>query len=159
MTMNIDFWDLGRLIRADRWMFIDSGETDPNWLVAVEFVFEGGAIVVEAVPEDDTISVHSSAGALKHWSGASTRLAAAHPACGCGVRWAWSLTNHQGYADGFQIEFASDQPAPGFQFVTEASRLVEFTVERARERSFSSRPASSSLDAPPRSEARQARRR
>jgi hypothetical protein len=129
VATDIDFWDLGRLLRADRWAFADDGETDPDWLVAVEFMFENGTIVVEAVPEDDTISVHT--GALEHWSGDAVRVAESHRARGCAVQRAWFLTNNRGYRDGFQISFHSGKVEMTLQFVTIASRLVEYLVETA----------------------------
>ncbi|MCO5319819.1 MAG: DUF6334 family protein [Microthrixaceae bacterium] len=128
----IDFWALGPLRRVDRWVFLDDSGIDDNWLIAVEFGFAEGAVAVEAVPDDDTVSVHAATGVLTHWAGESVRLAADHPAVGLGVRWAWLLTNHQGYMDGFQIEFAFDGASIPLQFVAQASRLVEFDVtERA----------------------------
>jgi hypothetical protein len=130
---NIDYWELGLLRQVDRWMFVsDSGETNHDWLVAAEFLFDDGAIVVEAVPDDDTISVHAATGALTHWAGESACITADHPAVGLGVRWAWSLTNHRGYADGFQLELAFERATMRLQYISEASRLVEFDVtERA----------------------------
>jgi hypothetical protein len=123
----VDWWELGRLVRVDRWLF-DSDEAGHDWLVAIEFVFEKGAIVVEAVPDDDTVSVHVATDALTYWEGESVRVTADHAAIGMGVRWAWSLTNQQGYVDGFQVELTSDRERVRLQFVTVASRLVIFDV-------------------------------
>jgi hypothetical protein len=111
-------------------MFVAEPGERSDWLVAVEFHFELGGVVVEAVPDDDTVSVHPAQDAPKHWAGEATCTPSAHPAVGCQVSWAWWLTNHQGYQDGFQIEFVAGPLVVRQQFLVVASRLLEFDVGR-----------------------------
>src|SRR5262247_160154 len=95
--------DGGRLISVRYALF----EGDPRFITAVELQFESKSAVFRAVADDDTLA--ASLGPLKselyetlvevddseQWS----------KCIGCGVRWAWQLTNQQGYSDGVRLEF------------------------------------------------------
>jgi hypothetical protein len=97
-------------------------EGNPRFITAVGLRFEALSAVLRAVPDDDTLAV--SLGRLAREPG-ETLIDAADsgpwPACmGLGIRWAWCLTNQQGYSDGVRPEFGE----PG----GESSAVVEVVV-------------------------------
>lgn len=81
-------------------------EGDPQFITAVELRFESLTAVLRAV-SDDTLAVSLST--LVPQLGETlieTADSAPWPACiGLGIRWAWRLTNQQGYSDGVRLEF------------------------------------------------------
>jgi uncharacterized protein DUF6334 len=120
----------GRLVRV-RYALFDGG---PRFVTAVELKFESRSAVFRAVADDDTLA--ESLGELKlepyetlvevndseQWSNC----------IGCGVCWAWQLTNQQGYLDGVRLEFSE----PGevgravIELIVVASSIQLFTAAR-----------------------------
>lgn len=92
--------------------------------------FERGAVMIEAVGDDDTISVR----AVREGDGeVLSELTPWRDGIGRGVIWVWSLTNQQGYQDGLQLEFGKpaqpDQPDQlSVQIMAAASVLHVSTV-------------------------------
>jgi hypothetical protein len=73
-----------------------------NSISAVELQFQELAITLSAVADDDTISISQASlaqptpvGYSAHWD-----QCLGHP-----LRWAWLMTNQQGYTDGIRLEF------------------------------------------------------
>jgi hypothetical protein len=97
-------------------------EGNQQFITAVELRFESLTAVLRAVQDDDTLAV--SLGMLAPEPG-ETLIDAADsgpwPTCmGLGIRWAWCLTNQQGYSDGVRLEFG----VPGVA----SSAVVELVV-------------------------------
>jgi hypothetical protein len=97
-------------------------EGDPRFIIAIELRFQLLSAVFRAVADDDTLAM--SLGPLV--PGPDETLIEAHKsapwsACvGLSIRWAWQLTNHQGYNDGVRLEFSG----PG----QESGTIVELVV-------------------------------
>jgi hypothetical protein len=97
-------------------------DDDPNFVTAVGLRFESMSSAFRAVEDDDTLAV-----SLGNLSSTETEelIDSTHSdpwsAClGLGLRWAWRLTNQQGYSDGVRLEFGDpDKPS---------SLMVEMTV-------------------------------
>ena len=69
------------------------------------FSFERGTLSVAAEGEFDTVALREGGPTLA----SSTDLAHSDPwaeAVRCGPLWLWTLTNQQGFVDGFQAQFA-----------------------------------------------------
>jgi len=84
--------------------------------------FETQSIVISAEPQDDTIRVQYGGATLPF----REDLTAREPwrtLVGCGVIWAWKLTNQNGYHDGYQIEFARPGECWAIQFMSEGGAL------------------------------------
>ena len=99
-------------------------------MAGVELDFEGTLICIGVDPEDDSIRVHKS------WEKAEELLR--EPVASLGwdtvygrrILWAWSLTNHQGYEDGIQLEFSPiDGPYFSAQFCGCASSVTVLRLE------------------------------
>jgi hypothetical protein len=80
---------------------------DANFLTAVGLRFGSIPATFRAVEDDDTLAL--TLGPIEPNEG-ETLTEAAHfsswSACvGLGLRWAWRLTNQQGYPDGVRLEF------------------------------------------------------
>jgi hypothetical protein len=91
--------------------------------------------VFGAVEADDTLAV--SLGALVS-SENETLIESTHSApwsacLGLGLRWAWSLTNQQGYLDGVRLEFGDPNRPFGL--------IVELTVAASAIQMFVATPA------------------
>jgi uncharacterized protein DUF6334 len=70
--------------------------------VTLTLGFECGAILVSADADDDTITLTST----DRPSGRDVSAEAPwRDAIGRGLLWLWTLTNQQGYEDGYQFEF------------------------------------------------------
>lgn len=63
--------------------------------------FAEGAVAVEAVPDDDTVSVHAATGVLDAWAERESVRLAADPPRSVLSRWAWLLTNRRATWMGF----------------------------------------------------------
>lgn len=88
-----------------------------------QFGFERGALVVTAVPEDDTVTISLANPTLTH----ATDLTTQHPwrmLIGCALVWQWDLTNQHGYLDGCQLEFARPGQCWTLQLICEAGSLT-----------------------------------
>jgi hypothetical protein len=86
------------------------------------FGFETRSIVIAAEPLDDTIHVQYGEASLSF----PEDLTAREPwrmLIGCGVMWTWTLTNQNGYRDGFQIELARPGECWALQFLSEGGAL------------------------------------
>ncbi len=99
-------------------------------LTALTLAFERGSVLIEAVGDDDTISLR----AVPEADGdVLSQQAPWRNAIGRGVIWVWSLTNQQGYHDGSQLEFGkpAHQAQPNqlcIQMVVAGSALRLSTV-------------------------------
>jgi hypothetical protein len=98
-------------------------EGNPQFITAVELRFESLTTVLRAVPDDDTLAV--SLGILAPRPGLEMLIEAADSepwstCMGLSVRWAWLLTNQQGYEDGVRLEFGKPGEA--------SSAVVEMVV-------------------------------
>jgi hypothetical protein len=99
--------------------------TEPGWNDEIRFFFRRGSLTVRADGTNDTIDLQLDPGATlpgafpKAWQ----RFASLQ------VRWAWTLENHRGYADGLQLEFAQGETTLGVQIMVEASRLWFYHLE------------------------------
>ncbi len=97
-------------------------ENDPRFIKKIALRFGSVSAVFHAIEADDTLLV--SLGPLI--PGEDETLldatdAAPWSACvGLGIRWAWSLTNQQGYSDGARLEFGDP--------VKSSSSVVEMIV-------------------------------
>jgi hypothetical protein len=96
--------DGGRLVDVAYTLF----GGDQHFVTAIGLRFESVSAVFRAVSDDDTLAL--SLGPLLP-SPEETVVAASgsHPwseCAGLGVRWAWRLTNQQGYSDGVRLEFS-----------------------------------------------------
>src|SRR4051794_28717456 len=102
------FDDAGRLSGVTHTRFDNA-----RLIVAVGLRFESLEAEFRANPEDDTLVVSLGPGVL---GPDESRFEAgdAQPwkrCLGLRLRWAWKLTNHQGYPDGVRLEFSQpDQP-------------------------------------------------
>ena len=84
--------------------------------------FETRTIVITAEPQDDSIRVQYGEASLPF----REDLTAREPwrtLIGCGVIWTWTLTNQNGYDDGYQVEFARPGECWALQFMSEGSAL------------------------------------
>jgi hypothetical protein len=105
-------------------------EYQPGWIEAVHLEFQSGHLVLEVDRNNDTI----------RWDvgppfGESGETPAAWvPMLSSDVRWIWLLTNHRGFQDGIQIEFALDERTTDIQIMAEASRLWVYRLEAATSR-------------------------
>jgi hypothetical protein len=103
---------------------------DANFITAVGLRFELMSAVFRADADDDTLVVRLSP-LLPEPEETMVEINSSSlwSACiGLGIRWAWRLTNQQGYSDGVRLEFA-DPNAP-------SSTVVELTVGASAIRMF-----------------------
>ena len=119
--------DAGRLLGVTHVTF----EGDPMFVTAVALRFESLTALFEAVSEDDTLAVRI--GAPPEATGVDASAAPPWAECvGRAVRWAWRMTNQQGYTDGARLEFAG---------TGHASATVECVVAASAVRVFVAREA------------------
>lgn len=84
--------------------------------------FERQSIVISSEPEDDTIRVKYGEATLPFQKDITAREPW-RTLIGCGVLWAWTMTNQNGYPDGYQIEFARPGECLSVQFMSEGGTL------------------------------------
>lgn len=93
-------YDAGRLTGVREALLVE----ESSLVSAVELVFEQLTITVAAEPDYDKVAV--SVSSLSSDEAISTSPQAFWAMCiGKRVKWAWLLTNHQGYSDGLRLEF------------------------------------------------------
>ena len=106
-------------------------EDDANFVTAVGLRFGSISAVFRAVDADDTLAV--SLGTLVS-SENETLIESTHSApwsacMGLGLRWAWRLTNQQGYPDGVRLEFGDpDRPSGLIVELTVAASAIQILV-------------------------------
>ena len=120
--------DGGSLIGVECTLF----EGDPRFVTAVVLRFESVSAVFRAIADDDTLAV--SLGQLAPDMD-ETLIDAATCApwsecMGLGVRWAWQLTNQQGYSDGVRLEFGKpgEESRSVVELIAVASAIQMFVV-------------------------------
>lgn len=94
----------------------------PSYYEEVFLQFRAGRLSILAVSEDDSIDVGELGPRYSHQTDLSG-TDAWRTLLGATVLWTWSLTNHQGYLVGFQMEFTREGQQWDVQFMVEASRL------------------------------------
>lgn len=105
--------------------------------VAIRWTFESRSFVVAANGFDDTVVVSEQVPgeyAELRFSEVDRAASPWHDALGAKLKWAWLLTNHQGYSDGVQLQFEGldDGPARCCQLLAMASTLqIRVVAERA----------------------------
>src|SRR5688500_1397 len=108
-------------------------EGNPRFIAAVGLRFESASAVFRAVPDDDTLDAGFWALAPEpDESLVEVGDTAPWSACiGSGVRWAWRLTNQQGYSDGVRLEFdeADEASRTIIELVEEASAIQIFLAD------------------------------
>lgn len=122
--------EAGELVAVDEVVHVDL----PEDAEALVFRFERATLSVIVNPDDDTLAVQDGAVALGDGQslrasvrgGAWTELVHRH------LRWAWLLTNQQGYLDGVQLELANQGEAKGsvVQLIAAASSIKVYEVNR-----------------------------
>src|SRR5689334_22529702 len=107
-------------------------ERDPSFVTAVGLQFEKLSAVFRAVADNDTVAVNIGplqdengetlidAGSSEPWS----------TCIGRNLRWAWQLTNQQGYVDGVRLEFrgAGESSNPVVELIVIASAMKMFVA-------------------------------
>ena len=102
-----------------------------NAISAVELQFQGLTVTLSAVADDDTISISlaplaqpTQVGYSAHWD----------QCLGNPLRWAWLMTNQQGYTDGLRLEFGGpDNPqSVVLEFVVAASSFATFIARATK---------------------------
>ena len=118
--------------------FLGAGYTlfdgDQGFITAVELRFEKICAVFRAEPDYDTLAV--TIDRLK--PGADETLIDASNSepwatcVGFGIRWAWQLTNQQGYSDGVRLEFSKpgESSRAVVELIVAASAIEIFRVRR-----------------------------
>jgi hypothetical protein len=123
-----DIGEFGHLLRILGVYAYPDEETPPGAKYEeYVFQFEEGSVVVTAVPDDDTITV-AVGGATLPFVHELTGVEPWSRLIGCGVLWLWRMTNHRGYPDGCQIEFARPGEFWGVQLMCEASALTPLSL-------------------------------
>jgi hypothetical protein len=109
----VDWWSLGPLESVTEYLFGDG----PSSRGAVKLRFRDGTVVATAMPDTDELEVRGEDEPVPRPldeapdDSASRRLPWSE-VVGLEVSWGWRLTNHQGYADGYELEFkAGDNPS------------------------------------------------
>jgi len=107
-----------------------------TFITAFAFQFEGLTAVFRAMPDDDTIAAN-----IGHLKAESDEIVldvggwSPWPECiGRTVRWAWRLTNPQGYTDGVRLEFGHPDEVSStvVELVVAASGIRVFVVAESK---------------------------
>lgn len=119
--------EAGRLLRADETRFAGSD----GFVTCVTLTFERLTAHISAVADDDTVVV-SLDSPPKDTDCITTEVAQQSPlgrVYGFECRWAWLLTNQQGYTDGVRFEFSADSRRRVVEMIVTASQIqyYEFT--------------------------------
>lgn len=122
--------EAGELTAVDEIVHVDL----PDDAEAFVLRFEHATVSVVVNADDDSLSIREGAAALGEGQsqrpsvqgGAWTELLHRH------LRWAWLLTNQQGYLDGVQLELANAGEAKGsvVQLIAVASSIKVYEVRR-----------------------------
>ena len=122
--------EAGELTAVDEIVHVDL----PNDAEVFVLRFERATVSVVVNADDDTLSIREGSASVGEGQsqrpsirgGAWTELLHRH------VRWAWLLTNQQGYLDGVQLELAHAGEAKGsvVQLVAIASSIKVYEVKR-----------------------------
>ena len=106
----------------------------PHFVTAMVFAFEKLSLVISV--NDYTDEVVLAVGDSKApGEGLVVDVSTSPPwdkAIGREIRWAWRLTNQQGYDDGVQFEFANpnDSSECVIELIAEASMLTKYVLKR-----------------------------
>jgi len=120
--------DGGSLLRVEYALF----EGDPKFVTAVALHFESVSPVFRAISDDDTLVVTLSPLdleareiAIDVSQGMPWSLCRDHK-----IRWAWQLTNHQGYTDGVRLEFGkpTERSRAVVELIVAASAIQMFAL-------------------------------
>jgi Family of unknown function (DUF6334) len=109
-------------------------EGHANFITAVSLRFESVSVLFRAVAEDDSLAV--ILGPLMQGEDESMVEAASTApwsrCIGFEVRWAWRLTNQQGYTDGVRLEFGNPDDASRsiIELIVAASAIEMFVATR-----------------------------
>ncbi|MGA2064899.1 MAG: DUF6334 family protein [Thermoguttaceae bacterium] len=123
--------DDGGPLRALRYVLFDGS---PTFVVGVILEFDTLTATILAEPNYDEILVRLT----PYEPGPDERVVTGgskspwHGAFGLGVRWAWQMTNQQGYTDGLRFEFGDPDDS-------ERSRTVELLVVASQIKLFVAR--------------------
>lgn len=107
----LDWWSLGPLDFVVEYFF----EGDHDFLTRIDFSFRSGTVAATSMPETDELDVRIQEGV--HDADSIPDDTASHRApwsqlVGKEVAWGWRLTNHQGFEDGYELEFTiPDNPS------------------------------------------------
>lgn len=110
-------------------------ENDAKFVTAVGLQFGSLSAVFRAVEDDDTLAV--TIGALESCESETlVESSESAPWSGClgfGLRWAWCLTNQQGYRDGARLEFGDPNKSGGLivELTVAASAITIFEATRS----------------------------
>jgi uncharacterized protein DUF6334 len=102
-------------------------DANPALVSVLALIFEHGSMLVEAVADDDTLGFSLNV----ELENARQDVSGEYPwslLVGGAPLWLWSLTNQQGYQDGFQILLRKDGADVGFQIMVLAGSLKPFLV-------------------------------
>jgi hypothetical protein len=122
------FDDGGPLVSVTYLLF----EGDARFITAVGLRFGLISAVFRAIEADDTLAVSLVPLARRqHETSLEATSFAPWNACsGLGIRWAWRLTNQQGYSDGVRLEFGNSDEASStvVELIVVASAIQTFVV-------------------------------
>ncbi len=113
--------EAGRLLRADETRF----ESSDGFVTSVMLSFERLTAHVCAVADDDTISVSLDSPPTDSEC-VTTEVMGQSPlgrVYGFKCRWAWLLTNQQGYTDGVRFELYDDSRSRVLEMIVDASQI------------------------------------
>lgn len=102
-------------------------DANPNAVSILNVVFERGSFLIEAVSDDDSLRTSLNTEPDSPCQDVSSEFPWSLLVGGAPL-WLWSLTNQQGYEDGFQIVLRKDGADIGFQIIVIASSLKPFLV-------------------------------
>ena len=115
-------YEAGTFVSAEEFIF----DTDsPDFVVGMALHFEQLSFHFDAQPDDDTIAISLTppVPAADHLRLSVSDRIPWSAVSGHGCRWAWLLTNQQGYTDGVRLEFTTQPAATFVEFVVAASGI------------------------------------
>ncbi len=129
MTTHADVaFEFGLLTAVRLGGFEEQPKTSDPWFnTTVELFFERGTFVVRALPEFDTVETIATPG-LPSSLPKSIPDGPWGSVIGRDLIYLWVLTNHQGYEDGIQMEFRTDDGFFQIQLMVEASAFRWYTL-------------------------------
>ena len=110
-------------------------EGNARFVTAVGLQFASVSAVFRAVEADDTLAV-SLGPLVPDEDETAVEATSSAPWSGCigsGVRWAWRLTNQQGYPDGVRLEFGNPDKSSStvVELIVAASAIQMFVAARS----------------------------